>query len=208
MMFKGGNEKRMEPINTDTQTAEFKVDIELLKRACGYILEAIGEDVNREGLVDTPKRFANFWKEFMEYDPGNLNVHFQSVRDDSMVVLRGIKTWSLCEHHLLPFSVNATVAYIPGDENCKVIGLSKLARIVQKHAHRPQIQERLAADIAAEISELACTKHVAVVVSGVHLCMQMRGVKTSGEMFSSVMQGHFRDDQHTRTEFLTIMKMD
>src|SRR3990172_1122507 len=123
------------------------------------LLSAIGEDVNREGLIQTPHRWAKWWLEFMQYDPGNTDTTFEAIETDQMVVVKGIKVWSLCEHHLLPFWCNLSIGYICKD---KVLGLSKFARIANKHAHRLQIQEGLVRDIAQEVTHLAQTEDVAV----------------------------------------------
>lgn len=165
------------------------------------LLEAIGENPDREGLQDTPRRFANWWKEFMEYDPGNVETCFES-RSDSMVVVKGIRVWSLCEHHLLPFWADCTVAYIPDG---KILGLSKFGRIAHQQAHQLQVQERLANAIADQISTVTESKNVAVVMEGEHLCMTMRGIKSPSIMQTSVMRGVFRDDSATRSEFFSLL---
>lgn len=178
------------------------VKIEALTRE---LLEAIGEDTKREGLLDTPRRVANYYREFFEYDPGKVDVTFESVVVDQMVVVTGIEIFSLCEHHMLPFTCKISIGYIAGN---KVIGLSKLARIAQRHAHKLQIQERLARDIADEVSRICLTPDVAVLIEGVHLCMVMRGVKTKGTMITSVMRGAFKDRDKVRAEFLTLTRRD
>lgn len=172
-----------------------------LQNICTDLLVAIGEDPMREGLLDTPRRFAGFWDEFINYDPGKTAVSFDSVSTDQMVVVSGIKVWSLCEHHLLPFWSDISIGYISGD---KVLGLSKFARIAQKHAHKLQIQERLVADIAQEITDLIGTNNVAVLARGEHLCMVMRGVKSPGIMTTSVMRGIFLHGPAARSEFLRL----
>jgi GTP cyclohydrolase I len=173
----------------------------MLEDAARLILEAIGEDIQREGLKDTPRRFAGFWSEFMGYEPGNLDVNFESTKSNQMVVVRGLRVWSLCEHHLLPFVSRVTVAYIPHE---RVLGLSKFARVVQKYAHRLQIQERMVDQIANELQELTGSKDVAVVAGGVHLCMVMRGVKTEGVMVCSELRGGFLTNPATRDEFMSL----
>jgi len=167
------------------------------------LLSEIGEDVTREGLRDTPMRAARFWQEFIEYDPGNLDVTFETVQTDQMIAVSGIKVFSLCEHHLVPFQCNIAIAYIAQE---RVLGLSKLARIAHKYAHRLQLQERLVHQIADEVSELTGAPDVAVLGVGQHLCMVMRGVRTAGLMHTSVMRGVFRDSSEVRAEFLELIK--
>ncbi len=182
---------------SDTNDKVYKEQIE---RAVESLLHAIGENPSREGLVDTPRRVANFWAEFIDYDPGKVSTAFAAVNSaDQMVTVSGMRVWSLCEHHLMPFWADVSIAYIPKD---KVLGLSKLARIAHKHAHKLQIQERLAEEIAAEVAEHAETEDVAVLVRGQHLCMIMRGIKTEGTMTTTVVKGVFREDAAARTEFL------
>lgn len=167
------------------------------------LLTAIGEDPEREGLQETPRRFANMWREFIEYNPGTLDTCFESVSTDQMVVVSGMRVWSLCEHHMLPFWCDISIGYIARD---RVLGLSKFARIAHKHAHRLQLQERLCHQIADEVTEITRTEDVAVLAQGEHLCMSMRGIRTQGLMTSSVTRGIFREDSRTRMEFLQIVK--
>ena len=168
------------------------------------LLLAIGEDPEREGLRGTPERVAGFWQEFIEYDPGNLDAIFESISTDQMVVVTGLRVWSLCEHHLLPFWCDISVGYIARD--C-VLGLSKFARIAHMFAHRPQIQERLVHQIADQIEELTCSKDVAVLASGYHTCMIMRGIRTPGTMKTTVMRGVFLKESAARQEFLTLVNL-
>jgi GTP cyclohydrolase I len=120
-----------------------------------------------------------------------------------MVVVSGMTIWSMCEHHLLPFRCNISIGYISAE---KILGLSKFARIAQQYAHRLQIQERMVEQIADEVTRLTASPDVAVVASGEHLCMLMRGIKTSAIMTSSAMRGAFRDNATTRAEFLEIAR--
>jgi GTP cyclohydrolase I len=179
-----------------------KVDYTQLHSIGRNLLEAIGEDPTRPGLVDTPRRFADSWREFVEYDPGNIETTFESVTLDQMVVVKGMRVWSMCEHHLLPFWCDVSVGYLTGD---KVLGLSKFARIAHKHAHRLQLQERLVEGIATDLKEIVGTENVAVIAEGEHLCMTMRGVRTPARMISSAMYGAFRTEQ-ARAEFLSIVR--
>lgn len=180
-----------------------KVDIEKLKQACSLILEAIGEDPGREGLLETPRRFAGFWKEFIEYDPGRFETTFEAVQADQLVIVSGLRIWSLCEHHLLPFYADVSIGYLSGE---RVLGLSKFGRIAQMHAHRLQVQERLVEQIADEVARLVKTDNVAVIATGEHLCMSMRGVKMKSQMTSSAVRGQFRESSLLRQEFMTLAK--
>jgi GTP cyclohydrolase I len=166
------------------------------------LLDQLGQP-HREGLHDTPARVARFWKEFLEYDPGNIDVTFESTSIDQMIVVTGIRVYSLCEHHLLPITCDVSIAYLSGP---RVLGLSKLARIAHKHAHKLQLQERMTQEIADEVSATADVPDVAVLVEGVHMCMVMRGIKTLGKMITSEMRGRFRDPGRARIEFLQLVK--
>lgn len=165
------------------------------------LLRTIGEDPDREGLRDTPRRWAKWWGEFVQYEPGDLDTTFEAVQTDQMVVVSGIRVWSLCEHHLLPFWCDLAIGYITRD---KVLGLSKFARVAQAHAHRLQVQERLVAQIAETIKVLTVSQDVAVLGRGEHLCMTMRGIKSPALMTSSALSGVFRADPSAREEFLRL----
>ncbi len=165
------------------------------------LLEAIGEDIQREGLQETPKRFARFWAEFINYEPGDITTTFEAVTVNQMVVVSGIRVWSLCEHHLLPFWCDIAMGYIALD---RVLGLSKFARIAHDHAHKLQVQERLVTEIADTLTGLTQSEDVAVLATGEHLCMTMRGIKTPALMKSSVMRGEFLQNADVRHEFLTL----
>ena len=167
------------------------------------LLEALGEDRDREGLVKTPLRVARFWQEFLEYDPGNVETQFESIETDQMVIVKGIAGWSMCEHHLLPFSFVAHVGYITGD---RVIGLSKIPRIVQKHAHALQLQERLTAQIADELERIAKPRGIGVLIEGVHTCVVMRGIRSPGvTMTTSCMRGIMLGNPYAKDEFLRLV---
>lgn len=171
------------------------------------IIEAIGEDVTREGLVDTPKRAA---KAFQFLNNGYektleevLNGAIFEADTEDMVIVKDIELYSLCEHHLLPFVGKCHIAYLPQGH---VLGLSKLARIVDMYARRLQIQERLTKQIADAVETAVQAKGVAVVVEAKHMCMMMRGVeKQNSVMTTSVMTGIFRDEMSTRAEFLSLI---
>ncbi|HEX4873185.1 MAG TPA: GTP cyclohydrolase I FolE [Nevskiaceae bacterium] len=172
------------------------------------IIEAVGENPEREGLLKTPHRAAKamaFLTQGYEQDIDEIvnDAIFESSNDE-MVIVRDIELYSLCEHHLLPFIGKAHVAYLP---NGKVIGLSKVPRIVDMFARRLQIQENLTKQIGQCIQQVTNAKGVAVVVEAKHLCAMMRGVeKQNSSMITSMMIGRFRDDPRTRQEFLTLVR--
>ena len=172
-----------------------------LELVCRVLLREIGEDIDRPGLTDTPRRFAKWWREFSEYKDENTGTTFEVEHADQMVVVKNMRVWSLCEHHLLPFWCDVSVGYIT---ESKVLGLSKFARIAHKCAHRLQVQERLVVQIAEEIQEATGSEDVAVIGKGEHLCMTMRGIQTPSEMISSVTYGRFRKQIETRAEFLRL----
>jgi GTP cyclohydrolase I len=178
------------------------VDYDKLVDIGKQLLIAIGEDPERDGLKDTPNRYAKWWKEFIDYDAGKIETAFTLENNDQMVAVTGMRVWSLCEHHLLPFSATVSIGYIPKD---KVLGLSKFARIAHKFAHKPQVQERMVQEIADEVVRVTGSKDVAVVADGEHSCMVMRGIRTSGSMRTSVMGGLFRSEPETRAEFLNLV---
>jgi GTP cyclohydrolase IA len=180
------------------------VDHAAIENAVESILVAVGEDPHREGLERTPHRVAGAYEELLSgyrIDPARLvNNAIFNVEYDDMVIVRDIEYHSLCEHHLLPFVGRAHVAYIP---NQKIIGLSKIPRIVDMFARRLQVQERLTRQIAEFINEVLEPRGVAVVMDGVHMCSMMRGVKKhEAGMSTSAMLGIFRENNTTRGEFL------
>ncbi len=186
---------------------EERLDREKIMAAVQSILEAIGEDPQREGLRDTPRRVADMYEEIFEgltIDPTTyLSVGFEE-RHKEMIVLRDIPFQSLCEHHLLPFTGKAHVGYIPAG---RIVGLSKLARVVEGFARRPQLQERLTSQVADAIEEAIKPTGVGVVIEAQHFCMIMRGVKKPGSvMVTSAMRGLFRNNPPTRAEFLEFIR--
>ncbi len=181
-------------------------DFGRMQTAVIEMLTAIGDDPSREGLLETPRRisemyaeiFEGLWKDPREY----LKVVFK-VAHDEMVILRNIPFYSMCEHHFLPFHGEAHVGYIPDGQ---VVGISKLARVVEGFARRPQIQEQLTSQIAEAIMEVLKPDGVAVVIEAEHLCMTMRGVKKPGSrMVTSAMRGDFKQSAVTRAEFLSLV---
>jgi GTP cyclohydrolase I len=169
------------------------------------ILRALGEDPERDGLRDTPKRVVKALKEmttgYVE-DPATILGTTFDVPYDEMIILKDIPFVSMCEHHMLAFKGTAAVGYIPTG---RVVGLSKLARVVDTFAKRLQVQERLTSDIAHAIQEHVAASGVGVVIKSHHTCMSNRGVKKTGEMVTSVMLGSFRAEPETRNEFLKLI---
>lgn len=183
-----------------------QVDGERIRAAVVELLEAVGEDPQREGLLGTPHRIAEMYAEIfggLAEDPAEyLNVGFE-VAHDEMVILRNISFYSMCEHHLLPFHGEAHVGYLP---ESRVVGISKLARVVEAFARRPQVQERLTSQVAETVMESLAADGVAVVVEAEHLCMTMRGVRKPGSrMVTSAMRGQFKRSSVTRSEFLALV---
>lgn len=178
-----------------------KIDHAKVKALVSELIVALGEDPTREGLVETPRRIANFWRDFIEYDAGKLDTTFTAVKQSQMVAVTGMRVWSMCEHHMLPFWCDISIAYI-ADE--KVLGLSKFARIAHKHAHKLTLQEQLVADIAHHVRIILGTDDVAVMAKGEHLCMTMRGIKTPHKMISSALSGKFHQPEQ-RAEFLRLV---
>jgi len=186
---------------TDMPPQECSDDIECAVRT---ILESIGEDVTRPGLVRTPERIARMYQELTagyHVDPDKLiNDAIFEVAYDEMVIVRDIDYYSLCEHHMLPFMGRAHVGYIPDG---RVIGLSKIPRVVEMYARRLQIQEQMTQQIAHFLLDVLKPQGVGVVVEGYHLCAAMRGVKkNNARMVTSAMLGSFKRNQSTRSEFL------
>ncbi len=172
------------------------------------MIALVGEDPNREGLRKTPERFEKAFKFLTSGYHQNLDTVLNgatfSVAYDEMVVVKDIEFFSLCEHHLLPFFGKAHVAYLP---NKRVLGLSKIARLVNMFARRLQIQERMTSQIANAIEEKISPEGVGVIIEARHLCMQMRGVeKQHGQAVTSAMLGSFRHNKQTRDEFLSLVR--
>ena len=191
---------------TDSPT-DSPVDRERIERAVREILEAFGEDPNRDGLLDTPRRMAKMYEEIfsgLHEDPAkHLTVTFEADHDE-MVMVRDIPVHSMCEHHLIPFAGRAHVAYIPGDDG-RITGLSKIARLVDGFAKRPQVQERLTAQVADALSRILVPRGVIVVIECEHLCMSMRGIRKPGaKTVTSAVRGQLRDAA-TRAEAMSLI---
>jgi len=193
-----------------SSTEENKMDLEKIESLVETLIVKIGEDPKREGLLRTPNRVAKAY-EFMTsgYDKNIdevLNGAIFNEKYDEMVLVKNIDFYSLCEHHMLPFYGKVHVAYVP---NGKIVGLSKIPRIVDVFARRLQVQERMTQEIADTIDKYLAPKGVAVVSEAYHMCMMMRGVeKQNSSATSSAMHGLFKEDARTRTEFLDLIRMN
>ncbi len=184
------------------------LDEEKIKRAVEDIIDAIGEDKKREGLLETPRRFAEMYAELfagMDKDPvEELKVGYE-LGHREMVILKDIPFYSMCEHHLLPFYGIVHIGYIPNKDG-RVVGISKLARVVEIIAKRPQIQERMATDIADAIVKGLNPDGVGVVIQAEHMCMTMRGIKKPGaSVVTSALRGTFRSRADSRAEFFSLI---
>src|SRR5215213_8299932 len=183
-----------------------KVDLPRIEKAVREILLAVGENPEREGLLKTPNRVARAYAELMAGLQDEPRRHLKTVfreRYDEVVLLRDIEFHSLCEHHLLPFTGRAHVAYLPDG---KVVGLSKLARLVEGFARRPQVQERLTTQIADALMEELNPIGAACIIEATHTCMTIRGAKKPGAiMVTSALRGIFKENPSSRSEILTLM---
>lgn len=184
------------------------VDVERIARAVREILEAVGEDPDRDGLLRTPARVAEMYAEVLSglhEDPAaHLKVTFEANHDE-MVMVKDIPIYSLCEHHLVPFHGHAHVAYIPGKDG-RITGLSKLARLCDGFARRPQVQERLTTQVADALVDALEPRGVLVVMEAEHLCMGMRGVKKPGSItVTSAVRGIFKENASTRAEAMGLI---
>lgn len=185
------------------------MDKEKIKEAVTQILIAIGEDPNREGLKETPTRIANMYEEIfagLHKNPlTDLEKIFNEEKHEELVLVKDIPFYSMCEHHLLPFFGTASVGYIPREG--KITGLSKLARVIDTLAKKPQLQERLTSEIANAIAKALDPKGVIVVLEAEHMCMTMRGVKKAGaKTITSAVRGILRSDPRSRAEAISLIK--
>lgn len=184
------------------------MDKEKIMEAVKLLLEGIGEDVEREGLKDTPERIARMYEEIFGGLTEDASVHLEktfSVENNEMVIEKDITFYSTCEHHLMPFYGKAHIAYIP---NGKVVGLSKLARTVEVFAKRPQIQEKMTGQIADALMEYLQPQGAMVVVEAEHMCMTMRGVKKPGSKTVTIAsRGVFDTDDELKNKFFQLMKI-
>jgi GTP cyclohydrolase I len=179
-----------------------------IRKAIRLLLEGIGEDPDRDGLRDTPERVADMCEEIyggIGAEPASVFARVFHEAHDEIVLVRDIPFYSTCEHHLLPFLGRAHVAYLPDGQ--RICGLSKLARIVELHAKRPQLQERLTTEVADSLMAALEPRGVLVVVEAEHLCMTMRGVKAPGSLtVTSVVRGIFRENPATRAEAMALIR--
>lgn len=186
-----------------------EMDLEKIQRAVRDILEAIGEDPDRDGLKDTPRRVAHMYREVFsgvngEYDLANDIRVFDVPGSDEMILVGDISFYSMCEHHLVPFFGKAHIVYIP--KGGRVIGLSKVARILEHQAKRPQVQERLTSEVADLIYDAAKPYGVAVVIEAEHMCMTMRGVKKPGSLtVTSALRGIIKTEAKSRSEAMSLI---
>jgi len=184
-----------------------EVDLPRIEAAVREILAAVGEDPDREGLLDTPKRVAKAYAEILSglrQSPADVLTTTFDIGHDEMVLVRDIELWSMCEHHLVPFTGFAHVAYIPNRDG-KITGLSKLARLVDVYAKRPQVQERLTTQVAEALVTILEPRGVMVVIEAEHLCMTMRGVKKAGaRTMTSAVRGQLRNPA-TRAEAMSLI---
>lgn len=182
-------------------------DKEKVQKAVRMLLEGLGEDLEKESLRETPERVAEAYEEILRgkwEDPKDVVKVFEEEDYDEIVLVKDIPFYSMCEHHLLPFHGQAHVAYVPRGN--RITGISKLARLVEIHARRLQVQERLTTDIADSLVEALDPKGVAVVVKAEHLCMTMRGVRKPGcKTVTSVVRGLFRDNAAARSEAMALI---
>ena len=187
-------------------TSDFQVDLPRIEKAVREILIAVGEDPDREGLLETPARVARMYRELLSGLHEDPKVHlkkFFTEKYDEVVVVRDISFNSLCEHHMLPFIGKAHIGYLP---NGKVIGLSKLARLVEVISKRPQVQERMTETVADLLEQELDVRGVAVVIEATHSCMTMRGIRKPGSLcVTSAMRGTFRESATTRAEVMHLM---
>lgn len=202
-----GPEKSQAPARKDTEDV-VKEKVGKMSSAMTTVIECIGEDPEREGLLKTPERFAKammfFTKGYTESLSEIINDAIFDEKHDELVIVKDIDLFSMCEHHLVPFVGKAHICYLP---NKKVIGLSKIARIVEMYSRRLQVQERLTKDIAKALLTAVKPTGVGVIIEACHMCMVMRGVQKPGSMtITSCMLGTLRDDPKSREEFLTLIK--
>lgn len=194
------------PDELSPEVDQFKVDLPRIERAVREILAAVGEDPDREGLLETPKRVARMYAELfrgLHQDPREHVQKFFTEKYDEIVLVRDITFESMCEHHLLPFMGRAHIGYLPAG---KVIGLSKLARVVEVVSRRPQVQERMTEDIANLLVHELGAKGVGVVVEATHTCMTIRGIRKPGSLcVTSAMKGLFRSNLSTRAEVMQLI---
>ncbi len=193
-------------MSSEKNSTSSKVDLPRIEKAVREILFAVGEDPDREGLLETPARVARMYAEMfsgLHKDPSVHLKKFFTEKYDEMVLVRDITFDSMCEHHMLPFHGKAHIGYVP---NGKVVGLSKLARVVEEVSRRPQVQERMTEQIANLLIDELDVKGVAVVIEASHSCMSIRGIRKPGSVcVTSAMKGLFRSNLSSRSEVMTLI---
>lgn len=206
--FSSNRSKLGQVKESDSSVESARINHEKLKRAATLILEAIGEEVEREGLRETPDRFARMFRELccgVGVDASEEITCTFDEGSDGLVVVSGITFNSMCEHHLVPFIGHAHIAYIP--DNGVVTGLSKLARVVEATAKRPQVQERMTVEIADALEKSISPKGIAVIVEAEHFCMSMRGIKKPGSKTrTTAFRGILESDKEARAEAISLMR--
>ena len=198
-----------EALDEEPDRASSIVDRPRVEAAVREILEAIGEDPSREGVIDTPRRVAEAYADLfagLSIDPVSVVSPLTDERGSGLILMRDIQLYSTCQHHLLPFYGTAAVAYVPGPDG-RITGLSKLARLVEVLARRPQVQERLVREIADALESALAPSAVAVVIEAEHLCMTMRGARKPGsKILTTEFRGLFAEDAAARAEVLTLAR--
>jgi GTP cyclohydrolase I len=198
----------IDPISQEPRPEIPDFDQERAERAVRELLIAVGEDPEREGLRETPARVARAYKELlsgMRMSAEDVLTTTFDIGHDEMILVKDIELWSMCEHHLVPFTGKAHIGYIPND-NGRITGLSKLARLVDLYAKRPQVQERLTTQIADAMMTILEARGAIVVIEAEHLCMTMRGVRKPGaRTVTSAVRGAFRDSDVTRAEAMSLI---
>jgi GTP cyclohydrolase IA len=198
----------IDPISQEPRPVIPDFDQERAERAVRELLIAVGEDPDREGLRDTPARVARAYKELlsgMRMSAEDVLTTTFDLGHDEMILVKDIELWSMCEHHLVPFTGKAHIGYIP-NENGRITGLSKLARLVDLYAKRPQVQERLTTQVADAMMSILEARGAIVVIEAEHLCMTMRGVRKPGaKTVTSAVRGDFRDSASTRAEAMSLI---
>ena len=185
------------------------IDRSKVEQGVRLIIEGIGDDPMRDGVVDTPRRVAEMYEEIfagVDIDPSEVVTVVKGAAHDEMIMVKDIPLYSACEHHLVPFAGKAHVAYIPNEDG-RITGLSKIARLVDLLSKRLQVQERLTTEIAEALAEALEPKGVFVVIEAEHLCMTMRGVKKPGSItVTSALRGRFKSDARTRSEAFSLIR--
>ena len=198
----GGPDAEVIPWRRRVSAVPAPVDLEAAERAAADLLRALGQELTSPHLADTPRRFAQAYAEMLDVESFDFTTFPNTEAYDELVLVEDVPVRSLCEHHLLPFSGVAHIGYLPGD---RILGLSKLARVVELFARRLQVQERLTKQVATWLQDNVQPKGVGVVLEAEHMCMSIRGVRATGaKTVTSALYGSLRNDPRTRSEFLSL----